>query len=783
VDKYLVSLAFILLSVECAWLLDDLHIINTSQYLFSSHGVSDSQIPLGKMVSVKKEVRRRTTNSLVWENTLREQNLYAYDSILTLDHSGAVLELNGNSEVMLQENTLVTIDPQKNSDGSSETIKLRFRKGSMIASANRNPQSFDTGDYVIEAKSNSRIAIRSRGDDTFEVETLKGEASVADPNSKGDKRVVREGFALSITGEKNQTPTEALSTVDWKVPQDGSKFYTYLKEGEVDFLWKGEVTSIEIYNIETFKSEIFKVENQNSAKLKLLQGNYQIKLNNQGKLSFARNISVWQAPDIYLLTPVARERFKDGRRIEFTWTCDIGLKNYKIEIAKDPDFQNILTQNESQSTSYSAESLPLGEFYWRVSGEDESGFKIPSKYFNQFFIVKNPLGAPKLKSFKIEEDSKMSEPLLKKIFNSLWEIFFYANANANANAKENENADADADANANANAQAANVKRDYFAEFQWEPVEGADSYLIEVSITPDFREPLLSKTVVKPFFKWKNFNLGTYYWRVAAKTLGGDVGLFSETGSADLKKIPTKPISSKESRPALHPQKAGHIVEKPEEAKPVFKISETPKPLREPKKDWSLDIFTGGDFIFDHFYGGDFHVKESGLSFGLFKIRVQAPEVVSLWYVESELQRHQSKAQDQNSYPFQSLIDQYQFRLSAYRISDFANRWNYGLELQNQETIYSRQDLENVNGHSPILFGMTINKAGQNSFQNFHSAFGFYLGEVAEVNARIWFIKNYKISSSIEAVLNPELKLSTGVTKDGAYFFDAKAILWLGLHF
>jgi len=50
-------------------------------------------------------LRRRGTDSLVWEKSAADDVLYYYDSILTLAQSTASLKLFKDSEIRLSENT------------------------------------------------------------------------------------------------------------------------------------------------------------------------------------------------------------------------------------------------------------------------------------------------------------------------------------------------------------------------------------------------------------------------------------------------------------------------------------------------------------------------------------------------------------------------------------------------------------------------------------------------------------------------------------------------------
>jgi hypothetical protein len=91
-------------------------------------------VAAGVIASSENELRRRGVDSLVWEKTEVKEDVFFYDSLLTLSQSTAKLKLEHGTEVDLSENTLVTVEPL--SEDARGEIRLRFSKGSLQA---RNP--------------------------------------------------------------------------------------------------------------------------------------------------------------------------------------------------------------------------------------------------------------------------------------------------------------------------------------------------------------------------------------------------------------------------------------------------------------------------------------------------------------------------------------------------------------------------------------------------------------------------------------------------------------------
>jgi len=108
---------------------------------------------------------------------------------------------------------------------------------------------------------------------------------------------------------------------------------------------------------------------------------------------------------------------------------------------------------------------------WNVQGRDANGYVIPPLYSYPLYIREAPLAAPRLKVPVLRRPARVQDRGAAHWFSLLPQ------------------------------AQADEIL--YQAVFSWEPVEGADRYVIEISASPDFRHPLVNTTVNKNEFSWK----------------------------------------------------------------------------------------------------------------------------------------------------------------------------------------------------------------------------------------------------------------------------------------
>ena len=71
-------------------------------------------------------------------------------------------------------------------------------------------------------------------------------------------------------------------------------------------------------------------------------------------------------------------------------------------------------------------------------------------------------------------------------------------------------------------------KSRYVVDLDWQSVNEAKGYFIQISSDPDFQFVLFGKTIPRNELIWKTDTAGLYYWRVAAIDSTGERGAFSE---------------------------------------------------------------------------------------------------------------------------------------------------------------------------------------------------------------------------------------------------------------
>lgn len=480
------SVIFILLLLcgEITWLLSNLKVISLP--FISRDQKVEGRRQAGYVIQARQDLKKRGPNSLVWENSQEKDLLYYHDSILTLSQSSATLYLNDQTELRLSENTLVSLEEPENQ--SSSEIRLRFSKGDLRA---RNPYArtqFREGDWTVTLEKGTDLSLRKENG-IIEVEVHEGKALL--DGTQGQQIIdgaeifrIEEGQTLNKV-----TKTQALAWRD----KESLRRYTVSEVDLVPLSWEGDAKAVVVQRVGQADETVPLRVGQTTTELPLPLGHFRLRLQNETGVSDPLSVEVWKAPHILPRQPLPRDRLKTFEEHEFIWSLLPEVKEYRLKLFNaDRSFEKVISQQLNfMQIRFDTEN----DLIWQVEGIDHEGHAIPSFYDNSLFIRHDPLQAPKLKV-----------PLLRKPANKRDGAWLIRILLPVARADEG----------------------DFEALFEWEKVEGADQYTIEISANPDFRNAEIIKTVKEPQFIWRNFSQRKYYWRVAAGTKKGRMGIFSD---------------------------------------------------------------------------------------------------------------------------------------------------------------------------------------------------------------------------------------------------------------
>lgn len=636
---------------------------------FRPHDHNSATALAGEVSISEHELRKRSLNSLVWEKSATHDSIYYYDSILTLAQSTAKLKLFNDTELKLSENTLVTIEPPTN-DKHGE-IRLQFHRGGFKA---RNPYSkteVKSDSWSMEIKTGSEVDLRQAGND-YELQVMKGEVNFK--SAHGDSHVTKDQV-LRIDPEAKPTPIQVLpdDALHWVKPPE-RRIYTHKKEESLTLHWQGQhPTQLVRQTVGGSEETMPLAGDAEQATITLPLGHHSLYLRGEKITSQPLDVEVWTAPIVHLIGPLPRNRVKTVDPVTFVWTWRPEVVNFHFRLkGSTTDIQQSQLEN-TFTTHFDAED----DAEWRVEGEDKDGFLIPAPYSYPIYIREAPLAAPKLKNPVLRRPAKNDGASF------IWRLQEWLLPEAKAD-EEN----------------------DYQALFEWEPVERADRYVIEISETSDFRKPIVTETLHKSDYLWKHIPLKTIYWRVAAGNKRGQMGFFSEPQEVNLADVHSENVTVS-------------VIEKPkpkEEEKPVVPPTPpppapapTPPPVKDVAKKEPLKPHYRVEWR-------PSYVNITSAAANQVDAKLQGVDPVDLAFhgdqpihdthilrIDAEYSSVKFKPSPANQYPNQSAISWPDVHLSGI-VYQVGSIWGFG-GLIETVPIFTRQDLTSIKGKAGFETG------------------------------------------------------------------------------
>lgn len=546
-DRYLIAAALLLLVLEVAYLVTGLEGDPSDRDAMAT--AASSVRPLGEVLRTEKSVRRRGQNTLVWSESKADDTVFEYDSVLTLAGSAARIRLAGDTTLTLEENTLVVLEPPRSDDDGR--LRIRFSKGSVRSSNPDRKVDFNSESFVLSADKGASLSLVGLEDGRFAVEVEKGKASLT---TGGKSEALEEGAKLLLKGDEIQERKSLSAVLRWS-PDVPRRIYAREFPVEVGLRWEG--TARELAVVDPAKKLSSNPVSGNEVNVKLAEGTHLLSLANGTESSETIVMQVRVAPTARYFTPLPRDRVRAGEDVVFGWEAIPGARRYQIEVAPSPQFERIEAKAETKDLQVKLKLSRAGAFHWRVVGYDDEEIAIPPARSYPLFVSPDLMQSPELNAPEIrspaDETSKGASPGASMLFKLLLP---------------------------EAKAQSA-----FDAVFTWKTTAGADHYVIEISKTPGFEEPVVIEKVGQPSFTWKKVVSGRYFWRVAAgKSAGGGegdrMGAFSTVAVAQLDGAGTSSGDGVRVVERIDPASSAKKVETAQAPKPTPVQTPEPDPAR-----------------------------------------------------------------------------------------------------------------------------------------------------------------------------------------------------------
>lgn len=511
-DRYLIAGAVLLLTLEITYLITDLGSGNAKLARTGLAAASSTQI--GEMKRTENQVRRRNQSSLVWDESQSKDTLFEFDSILTLKDSTAQIHLQGGTVLNLDENTLVVLEPSP--QGKSGSLRIRFSKGTLRSKNPGQRLALAAETWTLDATQGSELSLVGLDSGEFEVTLQSGHAELQ--TSTGVHEVT-DGERVHLNTDGDVEKTKVSKTLRWSkdIPR---RIYARSFPLDLNLQWEGD--GVEKLIIARPGQALER--RLPTPFVAVEQGTYHFSLSRGEEESEALTVQVRLAPSIRYFSPLPRDRYNIGEEILFSWEPLSQASRYRLETSTDQEFTNPQPLTEGDQSRARARLTQEGRQFWRITPLDSDGWPIPASRVYPIFSVPKPLDAPDLNSpmIRAPADEHSSQPRQPNDGATSRRLEEDTSRRLDGAWLRHEHRFAPQSAAGLAlfswllpTAFAASETAGTEAGFSWKQVPGADHYVIEISATPGFEEPLVTARVSEPLYVWRRFKPGVYFWRVA----------------------------------------------------------------------------------------------------------------------------------------------------------------------------------------------------------------------------------------------------------------------------
>lgn len=517
-DSYLFLICFILLCVEVVLLLQQLRVI---PFEMPWELGRKAQNTIGEVIHKKQILKERSADSLSWYPLAAGDKIEADSLVMTGEGSTARIKIEGEGEIQLGPSTFLSFGVDR-SNPKKSVLELEVDQGAIRLTSHKEPVVVRVKDKKVELKEDTEVILsREVAAKSSKIEVSKGELSVqpaAPPQDNSPapevlKVTQGEAIKLSLVPEKTESaPTEstlpervvAMKVEAWVPPQLKSPrleehFFFQESEQTIPFRWKGEgAERLEISESPAFENSKKIAVLGSEAQLPLSPGEYYWRLGKGEQFSTFSHFIAMPPIQYALLSPPMNSTHLSTQKIKLKWQPISQAKNYRFQLSRDENFQEIVLEKKLPSPEETLKGLEVGHYYWRIKAEHEKWGEWPYSKTHSFSI-KSQLTPPKPKGIKRLKKSE-SHPLWEKTFSWLENLMLPS-------------------------AFADEEKVNFLVE--WEPTKGAVSYLFEISQNESFQTLLFSQEVTETSIPLELSKFEKYFWRVAGRDKEGTLGFFS----------------------------------------------------------------------------------------------------------------------------------------------------------------------------------------------------------------------------------------------------------------
>ncbi|NQZ02412.1 MAG: hypothetical protein HRT45_17270, partial [Bdellovibrionales bacterium] len=325
-EKTILPLMIVAFVFELFLFAADLGLISTP---WSDRPQATKQSVIGKVSWKRQSVQTKSRDSILWQSSDKGEPLYSFDSVLTLKNSSAKLQLEGNIQIDLQENTLVVLEPQEKSD--AQTFRIQFYKGDLRSKTGARRLAMQSGSWTVEAKPNTDLALKTLNSGRLSLEVRSGGASVQKGTGENSTQI-SSGTRLELSESRIEEQQSLTKNLQWSLKSLMINHYAFEFPVDFNLVWQGPAESLIAHN--TRGDEIrYPVSSTDSNKLLSLDpGTWNFRLVNQQGTSQTLSVNLYPARKTKHIYPLPRSRADLKQELNFSWAPHPDAVAYMISL-------------------------------------------------------------------------------------------------------------------------------------------------------------------------------------------------------------------------------------------------------------------------------------------------------------------------------------------------------------------------------------------------------------------------------------------------------------------
>lgn len=512
----------------------------------------DNREPIGQIVMAEQDVRRRVGNSMSWFPAFEQEVLFENDSIFTGENSGVNVQFNEGLSINLASNSLVILRRAR------KDLVLDLQIGGVVATVQKG--------NTIQLRQGNSVAILEGSDKENTVKlqrSKKGKISVSTTVGEVEMRLHDQGKKIASNRAIEVDNDRLLKIVEdsliLRSPGFGSK--VWVEDGAyVKFIWEVAIAGNSTYRIQVSTEEDF---SKNLIQEEVPTSSYATKdLSSEGtyfwriqgkksgemewqEISRQGEFVLLKKEPPLLIYPFDGMDIPSGGKslaLKFEWQDKRGVDSYRWQLSSDSQFKSGIQEQVINGTNFVAGViLETGEYYWRVKAEGAS--PIADKWSDIFHfgidrqarMEAKVLADSLLKEGEVPDENLNLDPT-KEALNSddnSKDVLKELKAPV-LSEKERKITLRFPEATDRSPAALAKLLPVNPPALEWQSVEGAQTYEVEVSGTSKFSKIISKFETKNRRALWKEPKPGVFYWRVRARA-DETRSPFSDLGKIDIR--------------------------------------------------------------------------------------------------------------------------------------------------------------------------------------------------------------------------------------------------------